>query len=75
MPVAGRFAAHHIADMVLRLNLVRGRVTLSQLFATWVTGDLDQIVQISRVMDRKHAEAVGPRRENLRIIRETPGAG
>lgn len=51
---------------------VFGRVTLRQLLATWVAHDLDHIVQIARVMGRQYAEAVGPWREYLRIIKEMP---
>jgi hypothetical protein len=45
-----------------------GTVTLSQLLATWTTHDLDHTVQISRVMGRQYADAVGPWRQYLRII-------
>ncbi len=47
-----------------------GPVTLRQLLATWVVHDLDHIAQIARSMGRQHADAVGPWREYLRIIRE-----
>ena len=46
-----------------------GRVTLGQLLATWVTHDLDHVVQISRVMGRQYAEGVGPWAEYLRIVK------
>lgn len=46
-----------------------GRVTLSQLLATWVAHDLDHIVQIARVMGRQYSDAVGPWGKYLRIIR------
>ena len=45
-----------------------GRVTLSELLATWVAHDLDHIVQVARVMGRQYTDAVGPWREYLRII-------
>lgn len=45
-----------------------GVVTLSQLLATWVTHDLDHIVQVARVMGRQYTDAVGPWRQYLRII-------
>jgi hypothetical protein len=45
-----------------------GRVTLSELLATWVAHDLDHIAQIARVMGRQYTDAVGPWREYLRII-------
>ncbi len=37
-----------------------GRVTLSQLLATWVVHDLSHISQISRVMAKQYKSAVGP---------------
>lgn len=46
-----------------------GRVTLGQLLATWVTHDLDHLVQIARCMGRQYTDAVGPWREYLRIVR------
>lgn len=46
-----------------------GRVTLSQLLATWITHDLDHLQQITRVIGRQFAEAVGPWSEYLRIVR------
>lgn len=54
-----------------------GTVTLGQLLATWVTHDLDHLVQISRVMGRQYAEAVGPWRQYLGILGavEPPRAG
>jgi hypothetical protein len=45
-----------------------GRVTLSELIATWVAHDLDHIVQVARVMGRQYTDAVGPWRHYLRII-------
>jgi hypothetical protein len=45
-----------------------GVVTLGQHLATWVTHDLDHIVQIVRVMARQYTEAVGPWRAYLSII-------
>lgn len=45
-----------------------GVVTLGQLLATWVAHDLDHLMQISRVMGRQYADAVGPWRQYLRII-------
>lgn len=47
-----------------------GRVTLSQLLATWVAHDLDHLVQISRTMAGQYREAVGPWVAYLRVIRE-----
>ena len=37
-----------------------GRVTLSQLLATWVAHDLGHIAQISRVLAKQYRGAVGP---------------
>lgn len=47
-----------------------GEVTLSQLLSTWVVHDLDHIYQISRVMAKQYAEAVGPWIEYLKILRQ-----
>jgi hypothetical protein len=49
-----------------------GVVTLRQLLATWVTHDLDHVVQISRVLARQYTDEVGPWRAYLRIVREQP---
>ncbi|RYY88330.1 MAG: DinB family protein [Chitinophagaceae bacterium] len=46
-----------------------GPVTLSQLLATWTVHDLDHISQILRVLATQYADAVGPWKANLRIIR------
>ena len=45
-----------------------GRVTLSQLLATWVTHDLGHISQIVRVLARRNTAAVGPWRAYLSIL-------
>lgn len=45
-----------------------GRVTLGQLFATWVVHDLGHLAQIERVMARQYREAVGPWRAYLPIL-------
>lgn len=37
-----------------------GRVTLAHLLATWAAHDLSHLVQISRVMCKQYAAAVGP---------------
>jgi len=50
-----------------------GVVTLRQLLATWVAHDLDHVVQISRVLARQYADAVGPWRAYLRIISGAQG--
>lgn len=46
-----------------------GIVTLSQHLATWVVHDLDHVAQIARVMGQQFAEAVGPWKAYLRIVR------
>ena len=45
-----------------------GRVTLSQLLATWVVHDLGHIAQISRVMAKQYASEVGPWVEFLPVL-------
>jgi hypothetical protein len=45
-----------------------GRVTLSQLLATWAVHDLNHTGQIVEVMSRQYAEAVGPWRAYLAIL-------
>ena len=42
------------------LHPTLGRVTLSQLLATWVVHDLGHIAQIARVMAKQYAPEVGP---------------
>lgn len=50
-----------------------GPVTLRQLLATWVAHDLDHIAQVSRVLARQYADAVGPWSAYLRVISGQPG--
>ena|SRR5258708_2376937 len=50
-----------------------GVVTLRQLLATWVTHDLDHLMQISRVLAHQYSDAVGPWRAYLRVISGTQG--
>ena len=50
-----------------------GVVSLRQLLATWVTHDLDHIMQISRVLARQYSDEVGPWRAYLRIISGAQG--
>jgi uncharacterized damage-inducible protein DinB len=50
-----------------------GTVTLRELLATWMAHDLDHVFQISRVMARQYADAVGPWQAYLRIISGQPG--
>ena len=45
-----------------------GTVTLGQLLATWVAHDLGHIAQITRVMAKQYAGAVGPWAEYLPIL-------
>ena len=52
-----------------------GVVTLRNLLATWVVHDLGHIAQVTRVMAKQYAEAVGPWRAYLPVLsdRATPG--
>jgi hypothetical protein len=50
-----------------------GKVTLRQLLSTWVTHDLDHVVQIARVLARQYSDEVGPWRAYLRVISGTQG--
>jgi DinB superfamily len=50
-----------------------GVVTLRALLATWVTHDLDHMMQICRVLARQYSDEVGPWRAYLRIISGTQG--
>lgn len=45
-----------------------GKVTVSQLIATWVAHDLNHIDQIARTMANRHREAVGPWRAYLSVL-------
>lgn len=45
-----------------------GAVTLRQLLATWTAHDLSHLAQISRVLAKRFASAVGPWREYLPIV-------
>ena len=47
-----------------------GTVTLRQHLATWVTHDLDHLVQVGRTMAKRYREDVGPWREYIRVVRE-----
>ena len=47
-----------------------GRVTLSQLLATWVAHDFTHLSQISRVTAKQYKEAVGPWIAYLRVVRD-----
>ena len=48
-----------------------GRVTLSQLLATWTCHDLGHIYQISRTMAAQYKGEVGPWVEYLRVLQES----
>ena len=45
-----------------------GRVTLSQLLATWVAHDLGHIAQVARVMAKQYRDAIGPWRAYLPVV-------
>lgn len=45
-----------------------GRVTLSQLLATWVAHDLGHIAQTARVMAKQYRDSVGPWRAYLPVM-------
>lgn len=51
-----------------------GPVTLGQHLSTWVAHDLGHIAQVVRVMARQYADAVGPWRTYLSILRPTAGS-
>ncbi|MDZ4673510.1 MAG: DinB family protein [Gemmatimonadota bacterium] len=51
------------------LHPALGRVTLGNHLASWVVHDLDHIYQVVRAMAGQYADAVGPWREYLRIVR------
>lgn len=46
-----------------------GQVTLAQLLSTWVVHDLSHTGQIVRVMAKQYAEAVGPWKAYLSILK------
>lgn len=46
-----------------------GRLSLSELLATWVAHDLNHISQITRVMAKQYKDAVGPFIEFLSILK------
>ena len=47
-----------------------GKVTLSELIATWAVHDLDHLAQISRVMAKQYKAEVGPWINYLKILRQ-----
>jgi len=46
-----------------------GEVTLSELLATWVAHDLNHIAQIAKCMATQYAQAVGPWRQYLGVLK------
>lgn len=63
--------AWQLSDLQLELDgehPALGRVTLRQLLAAWVAHDLGHLAQTSRVMAKRHRDAVGPWREYLPIL-------
>jgi len=46
-----------------------GRVTMSQLLATWVAHDLSHCTQITRTLARQYRDAVGPWREYMSLLK------
>ncbi len=46
-----------------------GLVTLGQLLSTWVVHDLSHLGQIARVMGKRYAEAVGPWKAYLPMLK------
>lgn len=45
-----------------------GAVTLGQLLATWVVHDLGHVAQVTRVMSKQYADAVGPWKAYLPVL-------
>ena len=50
-----------------------GRVTLAQLLATWAVHDLVHINQISRVMVKQYADAIGPWKAYVSLLSDGRG--
>ncbi|MBK5297042.1 MAG: DinB family protein [Vicinamibacteria bacterium] len=57
----------HLALQGLHPSL--GRVTMSQLLATWVAHDLVHLTQITRTLARQYTDAVGPWREFMSVLK------
>ncbi len=67
-----RLVNWQLTEKELRLTGVHpafGEVTLEQLLATWVVHDLNHIRQIVTYMSEKYADAVGPWKQYLSIIK------
>ncbi len=59
------------ADLARRgMHGVLGSVTLANLLSTWVAHDLNHIAQVARCMATQYAEAVGPWREFLGVLKQ-----
>jgi len=57
------------ADFMLTgIHPAFGKITLSQLLATWAVHDLNHLAQISRIMAVQYKAAVGPWVEYLKIL-------
>jgi DinB superfamily len=65
-----QLTAHDLERTAIHHEL--GRVTLSQLLATWVAHDLSHLTQISRTMVRQLHDAVGPWCTFLSTLRDYP---
>ena len=66
-----RLGQKNLREKQLQLKGVHpafGKVTLTQLLATWVVHDLNHLAQISRVMAKQYKEEVGPWIEYLKIL-------
>jgi len=59
------------ADLARRgLHPELGTVTLGQHLATWVAHDMSHLAQIVRTMARRYADAVGPWKAYLSVLKE-----
>lgn len=70
-----RLAAQNLAEADLSRrgrHPELGEVTLGQHLATWVAHDLGHVGQVVRVMARQYADAVGPWRAYLSILKPAP---
>jgi hypothetical protein len=58
------------ADLARRgMHPALGEVTLEQLLATWAAHDLNHIAQIAKCLATQYADAVGPWKEYLSILK------
>ncbi|MFN0138354.1 MAG: DinB family protein [Phycisphaerae bacterium] len=51
------------------MHAALGEVTLEQLLSTWVAHDLNHMAQIAKCMATQYADAVGPWREYLGVLK------